>query len=233
MDYFIIKSQDPRGRGIFDSRSGRDASQERFPLAQRQYSSHPSLQARFQQAQHSQSNRYQQIREQEHVSEVTPWLRATGYHSHLAGLPTAELPLSYHLPNGAEEGELTFICQSVERLLERAHGVLGSSQGREERQLSRLGAKLLNIFRRVEMCQDPIKPLQNKDSKANYFRTWQKLACYFLRVSRDGCLCTGEGGRPPFRATKEQEERFQEVWVCTEEIANRQRQGEGSEGEQE
>jgi hypothetical protein len=55
----------------------------------------------------------------------------------------------------------------------------------DARQLSRLNAKLLNTFRRVEMSQDPIKPLQNGRSRANYIATLQKLLCYFSRVSEN------------------------------------------------
>lgn len=70
------------------SGSSGDTSKEQTLLAQQQHISQPSLQARFQQAQESQSDKYREVQEQEHVSEVTPWLRATGYHTHLAGLVT-------------------------------------------------------------------------------------------------------------------------------------------------
>ena len=53
----------------------------------------------------------------------------------------------------------------------------------EERQLSKLNARLLNIFRRSEPSQDPIEPLQNSKSKQTYIRTLQRLFCYFSRVT--------------------------------------------------
>ena len=61
--------------------------------------------------------------------------------------------------------------------------ILWDSEGGEERQLSRLQAKLLNTFRGAEMSQDPIRPLQNSQSKGNYILTWKKLVCYFARVA--------------------------------------------------
>jgi hypothetical protein len=53
----------------------------------------------------------------------------------------------------------------------------------DERQLSRLNARLINTFRNQDTSQDPIKPLQNKRSKQTYIRTMQKLFCYFSRVT--------------------------------------------------
>jgi len=192
-----------------------------------------SLQARFHTAQQRQYDRYEQIEALEHASEATPWLRATGYHSHLAGLPVEQLALSYRLPDAdasaSEEGEegkdedeenrreavLTLICSSVGRLLRQAHRLLEEDVGREERRLSRLGAKLLNTFRRAEMSQDPIRPLQNEMTKIDYIRTWQKLTCYYVRIGWQRMLCT-EDRRQPFYPTEEQYDHFETAWTLAE-----------------
>jgi len=46
--------------------------------------------------------------------------------------------------------------------------ILRDDEGFKKRKLSRLNAKLLNTFRRAEISQDPIKPLQNKKSISTY-----------------------------------------------------------------
>lgn len=74
------------------------------------------------------------IEEATHVSEITPWLKATGFAAHLASVEIAELPSSYRLPDtkrqqpNGEEGEtpLAGIGDSVERVLRKAEaGVPG------------------------------------------------------------------------------------------------------------
>lgn len=107
----------------------------------------------------------------EHVSELTLWLKATGYASHLEGLPLEEIPAAYQLADEEEEPELAAICASVSRVLRKGMAVLQDDEGEEERRLSRLNAKLLNTFRGAEMSQDPIKPLQNQQSRSKYIQT--------------------------------------------------------------
>jgi hypothetical protein len=87
----------------------------------------------------------------EHVSELTPWLRATGYASHLEGLTLEDIPAACELPPLEGEPQLAALCASVDRLLRKAIAVLQGDEGQEERQLSRLNAKLLNTFRGAEM----------------------------------------------------------------------------------
>ena len=162
-----------------------------------------------------------------HISELTPWLRGTGYASHLEGLPLEEIPQAYQLPDEGDEPELAAICASVGRLLTKGMAVLDNDEGQEERRLSKVNAKLLNTFRGAEMSQDPIKPLQNSQSRQKYIQTWQKLLCYFYRVTQDDYLHRED--RPPFQQTQEQLSSATTAWeqagqVCLE--------GEADEGEE-
>ncbi|KAK3064884.1 hypothetical protein LTS18_003047, partial [Coniosporium uncinatum] len=170
------------------------------------------LQSRYEHAQEKQRRKYTEvITGHEHKSELTPWLRATSYHDHLQGLPEKEIPHSYELPNVEDEPELAAICESIERLFRKGMAVLRNDEGKEKRQLSRLNAKLLNTFRGAEMSQDPIKPLQNAKSISTYISCWQKLICYYSRVTRDDHLSVP--GKQLFRPTSRQERTFAQVWT--------------------
>lgn len=118
----------------------------------------------------------------QHVSEITPWMRATGIYIHLAGIELNQLHASYKLPYADKEPRLTRICESVQRVLENAMGVLLHDRNTETRRLSRVNARLLNTFTRKETSQDPIAALQNEQSRRRYSETWQKLVCYWERV---------------------------------------------------
>ena len=82
-----------------------------------------------------------------------------------------QIPLAYQVPDKGDEPELAAICASVSRLLAKGIAVLGDDEGQEERRLSRVNAKLLNTFKGAEMSQDPIKPLQNSQSRQEYIQT--------------------------------------------------------------
>jgi len=75
------------------------------------------------------------------------------------------------LPDKGDKPELAAICTSISRLLTKGIAVLDKDKGQEERQLSRVNAKLLNTFRGAEMSQDLIKPLQNSKSRQKYIQT--------------------------------------------------------------
>jgi hypothetical protein len=140
------------------------------------------LQRGFEQAQEENMERYTSVEKIGHVSELTAFLRESGFHAHLERVDVAEIPAVYELPDAAEEPELSAICSSVERVLRKAMEVLDYDK-LEEKQLSKLNARLLNTFRRSETSPDPIKPLQNSKSKQTYIRTLQKLFCYFSRIT--------------------------------------------------
>ena len=96
-----------------------------------------------------------------------------------------QIAQAYQLPDKGDKPELAAICVSVSRLLQKGMAVLDNDEGQEERRLSKVNAKLLNTFRGAEMLQDPIKPLQNSQSRQKYIQMWQKLLCYFYRVTQD------------------------------------------------
>ena len=101
----------------------------------------------------------------------------------MEGLVLDQILLAYQLLDEGDEPELAAICASVSRMLTKGMAVLDDDEGREERRLSRVNSKLLNTFRGAEMSQDPIKPLQNSQSRQKYIQTWQKLVCYFYRIT--------------------------------------------------
>ena len=192
------------------------------------------IEARYKAAQDQQARRQTTLLEPvEHVSELTPWLKGTGYASHLEGLPLDQIPQAYQLPDKGDERELAAICASVARLLTKGMAILSNDDGAEERQLSKVNAKLLNTFRGAEMSQDPIKPLQNRQSRQKYIQTWQKLVCYFYRVTQDKHL--HKEGRPPFQATQEQLSSTTAAWEQAEQVCLREeneKEGEEEEGEE-
>jgi len=142
------------------------------------------------------TGRYMAVEEAAYVSEITPWLKSTGFAAHLVGVAVAGLPSSYRLPDprrpqqhGEEAGEaaLAHICDSVERVLRKAMAAMRDSHSDTQR-LSRRDAKLLNTFRAAEMSQKPMQPLQTGKARTRYIATWQKLVCYFARVTSGQCL---------------------------------------------
>ncbi|KAK3080346.1 hypothetical protein LTS18_002268, partial [Coniosporium uncinatum] len=206
IDYFAVNEL--RGDGVLRRREERGKGKE---LGQPSEEMWEDLKARYNSAQERQhERRARTISGHEHKSELTPWLRATGYHDHLQGLPEKEILLSYELPADDNEPELAVICKSIDRLLRKGMTILRHDEGKEKRQLSRLNAKLLNTFRGAEMSLDPIKPLQNSKSISAYISCWQKLVCYFSRVTRDEYLLAL--GKQLFRPTERQREAFTDVW---------------------
>jgi len=95
----------------------------------------------------------------EHVSKLTLWLKGTRYASYLEGLPLDQILQAYQLLDKGDKPELAAICTSISRLLTKGIAVLNDDKGQEERQLSKVNAKLLNTFRGAEILQDLIKLL--------------------------------------------------------------------------
>jgi len=75
----------------------------------------------------------------------------------------------------------------VEQVLRKAMAAMRDSHSDAQR-LSRRDAKLLNTFRAAEMSQKPMQPLQTGKARTRYIATWQKLVCYFARVTSGQCL---------------------------------------------
>jgi len=73
--------------------------------------------------------------------------------------------------------------------------------------LSQRDAKLLNTFRAAEMSQKPMQPLQTSKARTQYIMTWQKLVCYFVRVTsgqrlRKDLFCPTETQLNGFKAVE-------------------------------
>ena len=150
--------------------------------------SRDQLKKRFEDAQTKQSERYQTLGDPQHKSEVTPWLRATGFHVHLADIDLKLLPTSYALPKDDEDPRLCSILNSVARILRRSMQALGDDRYTDSRRINRHNAKILNTFRSSEFSQRPLSRLQNPSSLQRYILIWQKLVCYYFRVTNGEAL---------------------------------------------
>ena len=190
-------------RGSMESQSG--ASSPQWDTVMRRYWAAQRLR---------ETRRNTAVKEAAHVSEITPWLKSTGFAAHLASVEVAGLPSSYRLPNprrpqqhGEDDGEtvLAHICNSVERVLRKAMTAMQDSQSDAQR-LSWRDTKLLNTFRAAEMSQKPMQPLQTRKARTRYIVTWQKLVCYFARVASGQCL-----RKDLFCPTETQLDRFEAV----------------------
>jgi superfamily II DNA helicase RecQ len=140
------------------------------------------LQRSYLEAQDEYTQRYNVVSKIEHVSELTTWLRVTGYQDHIEGIEVEELPASYQLPVEEEEPVLSAICSSIARVLRKAMAVVDFDKS-EVRRLSRLNSRLLNTLLPNTISTKPFRPLQNQKSKEKYVQTFQKLLCYYSRVS--------------------------------------------------
>ena len=159
------------------------------------------LKRRFKNAQTKVSERDQKLGEPQHISEVTPWLRATGFYLHVADIDLKTLPASYAVPKGEDDPQLSTILESVARILRKSMQALSDDRGTDSRRINRHNAKILNTFRPSETSQRPLSRLQNAKSLGKYILTWQNLVCYYFRVT------TGEALRDDiFVATDEQNE---------------------------
>ena len=204
VDYFIVQPKAAAGHQQSGQRR-QPATQEGEPQAVAE-----GFRARYEQVQKEYlgQGQYSKVQKLVHVSELTPWLRSTGYQAHLEGLDVDELGASYRHPAPEDEPLLLAICAGVARVLRKGMDVLESDDS-EQRRLSRLNAKLLNTFARAGMSTDPIKPLQNNKSKERYIQTLQKLVCYFSRVCDGKCL----GQKKMFEQTSKQLEAWDEL-IC-------------------
>ena len=64
------------------------------------------------------------IGEIQHVSELSSWLKQTGYHAFLNGLDDSEYAKAYGLPEEGKEPTLAVICKSIERLFLKSSNIL-------------------------------------------------------------------------------------------------------------
>ena len=189
VDYFIVvplgqqQGDGVRLKSNVDLDAGREAGAGSARAAEER------LQQYLQVLQELEDERMQntKIGEVQHVSELSNWLKQTGYHAYLNDLDRDEFPKAYKLPDASDEPVLIAICASVKRLFHKGSHMLDFDET-EQRMLSNLHARLLNTFRKSEISLDPIKSLQNKKSKQNYIEMAQSLMSYFYRVQNKLCL---------------------------------------------
>jgi hypothetical protein len=150
-----------------------------------------ALSLRIHHAAEEQKARYRQIGEPNHVSEITPWLRKSGFHQHLAGIDGRLIVSSCHVPrSSAEDARLYRIVVAVECVFRQAYKLVG--------RLYHVDARTLNTFQVGTLTQDPFQALQNIQSFINYVKAFQSLVCYFVRSIED------HFGRDMFIVTDEQ-----------------------------
>jgi hypothetical protein len=129
------------------------------------------LQQSYQEAQDGYAERYNVVSQIEHVSELTRWLRTTGYQDHIEGIKVDELPASYQLPTEEEEPVLSVICSSITRILREAIEVVAFDKS-EVRRLSRLNSRLLNTLVPNTIARKLFRPLQNRSTREKYIQTF-------------------------------------------------------------
>lgn len=112
-----------------------NCSENHVPLAIREATStvaRDELNKDFDEAQLLASQRYDTVRAPEHVSEMTPWLKRTGFWRHLVGLDKMDIGDTYKLPAIGSDPEMTAILNSVERILKRAYHLEFSTLAAQE-----------------------------------------------------------------------------------------------------
>ena len=121
-------------------------------------------------------DRYRQIGEPNHISEISPWLRKSQFHKHLAGLDADLVATSHPTPQSdTDDPRLFELVWSTERVLQQAYELVP--------ELLNVDAQVLNTFQAGTTSQDPFQMLQNKSSFQNYLAMFQALLCYYVRVS--------------------------------------------------
>ncbi|KAK6369453.1 hypothetical protein LTS17_009796 [Exophiala oligosperma] len=85
-------------------------------------------------------DRYRQVGEPNHVSELTPWLRKSQFHAHLANLDAESIAASHAIPQQDAEDffSLSELILSAERVLQRAYELVPP--------LLNVDAQVLNSF---------------------------------------------------------------------------------------
>jgi hypothetical protein len=130
-----------------------------------------SLNDAFNQAQTAYYSKYESVNEPAHISEYTPWLRASNFAAHLQGLVLSELADAYALPDKNDEPALFYVIQSAERTLKRLHAQLKKSADNDHPTFRVLHRQIVNTFRGNEINVDPINALQNAKSLKTYIHT--------------------------------------------------------------
>jgi hypothetical protein len=134
-----------------------------------------ALSVRIRSATDRRKERYRQIREPNHISEITPWLRKSRFHQHLTGLDAELIASSQSLPSTEHHDDRLYqLIWSVERVLRKAYDLVLD--------LYHVDARILNTFQVGTVTQDPFQQLQNQRSLNNYINVFQAAMCYYVRV---------------------------------------------------
>ena len=181
-DYWIVQRETPHAReqpvsgGTNDSLGGSSSADSVSRLRSRpsQSVAH-ALTASLKNAMKEDEGRYRQLGEPNHVSEISPWLRKSTFHQHLAGLDSELIATSHPPPKSDEDDQRLYeLIWSVERVLQKAYELVPN--------LLHVDARVLNTFQAGTTSQDPFQLLQNKSSFQNYLAVFQSLLCYYVRV---------------------------------------------------
>ena len=173
-----------------------------------------ALSLRVREAIDEQKARHRQIGEPNHVSEITPWLRKSRFHKHLAGIEGEVVEISCSVPQSMrEDARLRHFALSVDRVLRKAFDLVED--------LHHLDAKTLNTFQVGTITQDPFQRLQNTRTLANYINVFQSLACYFIRVSE------GHFERDMFLVADEQRQALDMAFATIEKITHQAQKSHG------
>ncbi|ERF71905.1 hypothetical protein EPUS_09389 [Endocarpon pusillum Z07020] len=133
------------------------------------------LSERFWSSQETFKDKYRQIEEPVHTSELSPWLRLCKYHEHLSGIDVDLIASSRSVPKSeADDVFLYHVSKAVERVLQAASALIAD--------LHHVDARRLNTFQPGTLSQDPLEHLQEEHSLSHYILTFTKLICYFCRV---------------------------------------------------
>ena len=170
-EYFIVNpdmsapsattSPPPSTQLISSSLRSLPSSQVRPPISTQTLSS--ALSIRLRSAVEQNKARYRQVGEPQHVSEITPWLRKTRFHLHVAGIDGALIETSTPVPRRiSDDTRLYLMSCSIDRVLRRAYELVAD--------LHHVDARTLNTFQVGTISQDPFQGLQEKSSLVEYIR---------------------------------------------------------------
>jgi superfamily II DNA helicase RecQ len=169
------------------------------------------LSLRIREAAEEQKARYRQIGEPNHVSEITPWLRKSGFHKHLVNIDGELIVSSHTVPKiQSEDARLYYIASAAERVLRQAYELV--------EELYHVDARTLNTFQANTITQDPFQELQNKKSWENYIDVFQSLVCYLIRA------IDGHFGQEMFRVTDVQQQALDQVLTTAEKLCEQDQQ---------
>jgi superfamily II DNA helicase RecQ len=191
IDYFVVNPEEDGQTNteervdhtIIGTEQQRQEQQERNQANPEGNTARTLLQQSYEKAQEEHTQQYNVVSKVENAAELSKWLQETGYQDHIEGIEVAEFAPSYELPNEEAEPVLSAICSSIARVFRGAMEVVDFDKS-EVRRLTRINSRLLNTLVPNAIAMKPFRGLQSKQAKDEYIRTFQKLLCYYSRVSQ-------------------------------------------------